>query len=62
MVYGNNTASEVSKIARAAKRGVVFGKFLKILQDCITAKYHVQVMLLFVFGINTQVIIQSRAL
>ena len=40
MVFGNNTASDISK---------VFVNF-EILQDSTIAKYHVHVMLLFVYN------------
>jgi len=52
VVFGNNTASDISKLSkipRAAKPRVVFGKF-EILRAGIIAKYHVQVMLLFVYN------------
>ena len=51
MVFGSNTASDISKLSnipRAAKRRVVFGKF-EILRAGIIAKYYVQVTLLFVY-------------
>ena len=48
MVFGDNTASDISKFPK-----IWYGKFgmvnFEIFQDGIITKYHVQVMLLFVY-------------
>ena len=52
MVFGNNTASDISKLSkipRAAKRRVVFGCNFELFRAGIMAKDQVQIMLLFVF-------------
>ena len=57
MVFGNNTASDISKftkIPRVAKRRGYLENF-KILQDGIIAKYHKQIMLLFVYNRSREI-------
>ena len=56
MIFGNiaNDISKLSKLPRAAKQRVVFGKF-EILRAGIIAKYYVQVMLLFVYNRSREI-------
>ena len=49
MVFGNNTASDISKFSKVLEN-------LKILQDGIIAKYHVEVMLLFVYNRSREIL------
>ena len=49
MVFGNNIASDISKFSEIPRAEWYLENF-EILQDGIIAKYHVQVMLLFVYN------------
>ena len=56
VVFGNNTASDISKFSKY--HSPLCGSWnlenFEILQDSISAKYHVQVMLFFVYNRSTR--------
>ena len=51
MVFGNNIASDISKFFKMVQCLEIF----LILQDGIIVKYHVQVMLLFVYNRSREI-------
>ena len=56
MVFGNNTASDISKLSKIQK---YFENF-EILRAGIIAKYYVQVMLLFIIEAETFSVTHKR--
>ena len=52
MVFGNNTASDISKLS---KSGEWYLENIEVLRAGIIAKYNVQVMLLFVYNRSREI-------
>ena len=50
MVFGNNTANDISKLSKIPRSGEWYLENFKTLCAGIIAKYHVQVMLLFAYN------------